>query len=254
MLEVKKSATILQRSVKKESELRGGATAIQPEEDGDEIDKCVHWVQSLFPGSVLILCHMKHLVAPYVSKHCKDLLGYDPEQFQSFSPEVFLSLIHSEDIAKVMEGFRAIEDLVQQYPFHKLRFVFQYRLRHKSGHYVDVRDERVTILSPSQRQVFLILLSKVDIDQSNKVSFEALEITRSGRRKITTQLPQPVPFSSREMDVIGLIQRGLSSREIADFLSIAESTVKKHRHSMFKKANVKNSQSLINYAKVIKAI
>src|SRR5688572_21259405 len=55
-------------------------------------------------------------------------------------------------------------------------------------------------------------------------------------------------FSQREREVLSLLAKGKSSREIADELFIAERTVESHRKNMIEKGKVKNTVELIAYA------
>lgn len=55
-------------------------------------------------------------------------------------------------------------------------------------------------------------------------------------------------FSKRELEVLDLLCKGMTSKEISDALFINIKTVESHRFSLFKKANVSNSPSLILYA------
>jgi DNA-binding NarL/FixJ family response regulator len=54
-------------------------------------------------------------------------------------------------------------------------------------------------------------------------------------------------LSEREIEVIGLIKKGFSSKEIAHTLNIALKTTEVHRYNILKKLHVKNSASLVNY-------
>lgn len=55
------------------------------------------------------------------------------------------------------------------------------------------------------------------------------------------------PLSDREEQVAKLIGDGVSSKEIAELLSISEKTVSKHRSNIFRKLNLKNSAQLARY-------
>jgi len=55
------------------------------------------------------------------------------------------------------------------------------------------------------------------------------------------------PLSDREEQVAKLIGDGISSKQIADVLSISEKTVSKHRSNIFRKLNVKNTAQLVRY-------
>jgi two-component system, NarL family, invasion response regulator UvrY len=55
-------------------------------------------------------------------------------------------------------------------------------------------------------------------------------------------------LTERELEIIGHIKNGLSSKTIAAHLFITPKTVDVHRHNILKKLKVKNSVGLINYA------
>jgi DNA-binding NarL/FixJ family response regulator len=61
-------------------------------------------------------------------------------------------------------------------------------------------------------------------------------------------------FSQREREVMELLARGESSKEIANRLFIAERTVESHRKNMIDKAQVKNTVELIAYASALGVI
>jgi two-component system nitrate/nitrite response regulator NarL len=55
------------------------------------------------------------------------------------------------------------------------------------------------------------------------------------------------PLSDREEQVAKLIGDGVSSKEIADVLSISNKTVSKHRSNIFRKLDIKNTAQLVRY-------
>lgn len=55
-------------------------------------------------------------------------------------------------------------------------------------------------------------------------------------------------FSKREKEVLELLSKGFSTREISKRLFITEKTVESHRMHLVQKANVKNTVELIAYA------
>jgi DNA-binding NarL/FixJ family response regulator len=60
--------------------------------------------------------------------------------------------------------------------------------------------------------------------------------------------PEPIPLTERELDVIRLIAKELSTTEIADRLFISPGTVETHRHNILRKLGVKNAVGIIKYA------
>ena len=54
-------------------------------------------------------------------------------------------------------------------------------------------------------------------------------------------------LSAREIEVIGLLKKGYSSKEIAEALFISLKTVEVHRYNILHKLKLKNTAALINY-------
>jgi DNA-binding NarL/FixJ family response regulator len=54
-------------------------------------------------------------------------------------------------------------------------------------------------------------------------------------------------LSKREIDIIGYIRQGLTSKEIAEAICISAKTVEVHRYNILKKLNLKNVAALVNY-------
>ena len=54
-------------------------------------------------------------------------------------------------------------------------------------------------------------------------------------------------LSLREIEVIGKIKKGYSSKEIASELNLSVKTVEVHRYNILKKLGLKNSASLVNF-------
>jgi DNA-binding NarL/FixJ family response regulator len=54
-------------------------------------------------------------------------------------------------------------------------------------------------------------------------------------------------LSRREIEIIGFIKKGFSSKEIADPLNISVKTVEVHRYNILKKLNLKNTAAMVNY-------
>ena len=58
-----------------------------------------------------------------------------------------------------------------------------------------------------------------------------------------------VDFTSREIQIIQLIQQGLSSKEIADQLSLSEKTITRHRQNIAQKAGTSGKNSFRKFIK-----
>lgn len=76
---------------------------------------------------------------------------------------------------------------------------------------------------------------------------------RKGERRQGDRRLQAVPpprdlapsFTGREREIVDLLMRGMSNRQIAQALGIAEATVKKHLHHVYRKLGVRSRALLI---------
>ncbi|HJY39165.1 MAG TPA: helix-turn-helix transcriptional regulator [Steroidobacteraceae bacterium] len=76
---------------------------------------------------------------------------------------------------------------------------------------------------------------------------------RKGERRQGERRHQTVPltrdlspaFTGREREIVDLLMQGMSNRQIAQSLGIAEATVKKHLHHVYRKFGVRSRALLI---------
>lgn len=66
--------------------------------------------------------------------------------------------------------------------------------------------------------------------------------------KQNTKKSKTNQLSKREIDVVNLIAKGLSSEKIGEQLSISVKTVSNHRNNIYSKLGVQNTAELISYA------
>lgn len=154
-----------------------------------------------------------------------------------------------EDL-RTMDGFEICKIVTQQYPATKI-----------VAHSVYDDADRVARIMRSGAMAFV----------SKKAGYEelihAIKVAYSGKRYICTETSKKLKnlndflagivdtlkaenefFSKRERNVLDLMAKGYSSKDIAKELFISEKTVETHRKNMVEKARVKNAVELIAYA------
>ena len=101
-------------------------------------------------------------------------------------------------------------------------------------------------------------------DDSDTELLTAIETVRSGKTYISPQLstevtdamfsafrehrdPSMVGLTPREQDVLGLVVKGYTSKQIADVLCLSPRTIDHHRANLLKKFKMKNTIDLVKY-------
>ena len=93
---------------------------------------------------------------------------------------------------------------------------------------------------------------KIDIRYSRSALISTINsaLNRFPEESETSDKPENYEISSRETDVLVLVAKGLSSKEIADKLHISVHTVNSHRKNITHKTGIKSVAGLAVYAMI----
>lgn len=180
----------------------------------------------------------------------------DTEEFfkvlQDTTVDILLLDIYLDEMedVKTMTGFEVCERITKDYP-----------------------DTRIVVHSAYDNADKISKIMKVGAMAfvSKRTGYEelihAIKTVHSGKKYICTEAsknlknlnefldgiedtlkPENQFFSNREKEVLELLAKGFSSKDIAKALFITEKTVETHRKNMVEKAKVKNTVELVAYA------
>ena len=221
-------------------------------DDIEDVFPMLKMIQNMFPEWVIHACPIKHPNIRFVTDNCKDVFGYPKQHFfEAKSAFAGSSFYHEDDVDEIHRCFLFIENFLKETPpseYSGLRFVFQYRARHLRGHYLTVRDEKATIRINDSVTLFYTLLK----DISSETVFSGVKLAifnmEPTLKKIAEYKPadQHSKLSKRENELLTMIRKGLTSKEIAYMLQISQHTVRNIRQNMFAKYKVNNSIELLN--------
>jgi DNA-binding NarL/FixJ family response regulator len=120
---------------------------------------------------------------------------------------------------------------------------------------------RILVLSMHKEYLHQALAAGADgyllKEDADRDLFSAIDTIRQGRVYISPGLTRELlerrtmssePLSKREKEVLRLVARGKTSREIAETLFISARTVESHRAAMLKKLELGSTAELVKYA------
>ena len=119
-------------------------------------------------------------------------------------------------------------------------------LEHIEQQKIQIKDEVIANVEDLLVPVLNQLVSKgtsFDRQYLNLIKRSLEDLTSSFGREITLKGFKLTP---REVQICNLIKRGLSSKEIANFLNISKFTVGRHRHNIRKKLQLTNKKDNLN--------
>ncbi|MDW7695599.1 LuxR C-terminal-related transcriptional regulator [Flammeovirgaceae bacterium SG7u.111] len=183
----------------------------------------------------------------YTSAGVEKVLGYKPEEFNI---EKYFDIIHPEDKELVKAIATAGFLWCKENPFEPMESVLSvtYRVRHANGHYLNSQRQSVILDRSEKNNVLatvgiLTVFSGKELDTEVKYSFTGPGT--AGFHVPEVDKDNTLSLSKRELMVLKLMAKGLSSKEIAEQLFISKSTVDGHRRQMLRKSGLKNSIELV---------
>ncbi len=187
-------------------------------------------------------------------------LGIGDEKTEDEVPSIWeeeiLKLIHPDDLAGKYLQELCFSHFIERQPESKRAdYYLASKLRMKNGMntYTQVLHRIFYVTTPPGDTLWLALCLynplSFDIPAKcmiiNSVNGQMTELDKQDSEKI---------LSAREKQVLSLIDRGLTSKEIAATLYISTNTVNRHRQEILGKLRVKNSVEACRVAKELKLI
>lgn len=207
---------------------------------------------------VIFILDLSKVEYVYISTSLMGMIGYSPDSLMNKDGFLFWSdRIHPDDREEHAGQLQKCWEFSLNLPLERrksFKYNLEYRIRKSTGKYIRLL-QQATILEVDKKgnplHVFGIC---TNISHMGKLDHPTLAITNEENGKnyiydlkekkmVSTKL-----FTPKEKQILGLMARGLVTKEIADKLNIAFNTVKTHRRNMLLKARKSNSVELVHYA------
>lgn len=195
----------------------------------------------------------------YISSSVYDLFGVKAEEF---SEDEFLNRIHPDDY----EHFLKCEKIAGYFLFNhierelitKYKVSYQMRMRDNNGNYRLILHQAIAIGMDEDMNLSTTLINQSDIshitnENNYKISFINIEGNKSyynidaiADLEIKSGKTDHL-LSKRELEILGYLAEGLSSKEIAENIFISPDTVRTHRNNILRKTKFKSMSQAIGY-------
>jgi DNA-binding CsgD family transcriptional regulator len=192
----------------------------------------------------------------YVSKECKSILGYSTEEIMEKGHSWILSMLHPDDLLtfsdKVFENFVTYTRSLPLSEIKNSRFSINYRIKKNADKYIQLFDQHVILEADKNGNPLLVFGICTDITShksDTKVIFSISRFDDELGFKIISSDSFPevvISLSKREKEILDLVRKGLSSKQIADNLSISMHTVNAHRRNLLEKTGSQNTAQLLS--------
>lgn len=211
---------------------------------GKEKCSCIFLVSCLSEKSIL-----------WLEDTFEEVTGYSPSFFIEGGLTAWYKLVHPNDMRSVSENikrsFADFEKPGSPKPFPPL--ILEYRFKGQNGKWTKIRDIKYLLLEGESKIVDkgLCKFERVtERKESDESCYKLLNFALSYDKKME-QFIKSHSLSNREIEILSLIGKGLSTKMIAYQCNISINTVETHRRHLLEKFKVKNSMELIKEASKI---
>lgn len=191
-------------------------------------------------GFRTLLEDYKHLEVLFECEHGKDLL----EKLKVRQPDIVILDIEMP----VMNGIEATEAIRKKYPKVKIVILTSYVTKDLMFRMIE-KGASAFLSKNTEMKVIIRAIDQV-MEKGFYFNYETSQAMAIGIAESNRYKPdfKEVKFSNREMEVLKLICKEHTNREIADILCLSPRTIDTYRENIFEKTGAKNAVGIVYYA------
>ncbi|MFW6248594.1 MAG: response regulator [Bacteroidota bacterium] len=147
-----------------------------------------------------------------------------------------------------MDGIEATEKALKMFPDLKIVIISMHS-EQKYYQEIIIAGVKGFVLKSSGKDVFKKAITDVLAGESYfSPEFLRRVIVKMEKGNKTREITQQLGISQREIEVLKLLSKGYTAKEIAEKLYVSENTIHAHRNNLLKKTSSRNSISLVLFA------
>lgn len=204
----------------------------------------------------------------FLSKNFTKIFGYPSHTFADEGIDFILSRVHPEDLSAFLQFIETSHTPpCTWFESHDAAgFEISFRFKHYQGHWIWICEKIIVLSVTAEGFLDHAFLTFTDItDLANRKEKEKMETLTHKKSKLAeawvkykSLQKEKNSLSScnghvlteREKQVLELVSKGYSSKQIAHHLFISRHTVESHRKHLLRKLNVSNAAELVVKANV----
>ena len=183
------------------------------------------------------------------------ILGVELSEMMQRGPQMFYSLMHPDDVPHLIETHYLFMDHLLQLPLSEkknFKLICDFRLMCKDGKYRRFINQMLPLELDKKGNIHLMLIMYDMLPGRDEILTSQRKIMNiaTGELHLFLKDSKDDKISSltkREIEILGLMAKGMASKKIADELFISVNTVNNHRRSILEKTNSDNTAMAIKY-------
>jgi DNA-binding CsgD family transcriptional regulator len=210
---------------------------------------------SLVENSSLTIFDLFQKKYIFIRNRFIDLISYDRNKGIDQGYNYFFSLMHPDDVEfSIDTSLRSMEFMLGVPPGERKDYktIFEFRLRNKEGNYIRFIQQVVNLELDLRGNMWLILIlmDLNPVQLKNKPMMRSLINLKDKRTYLFNddREEKQAQLTKREIEILGLLAKGMASKEIAGQLFLSVNTVNNHRQKIIEKMDVSSTSEALAYA------
>ncbi|NUN10781.1 MAG: hypothetical protein HUU54_16520 [Ignavibacteriaceae bacterium] len=191
----------------------------------------------------------------YMQSKYLPVLGLELEEVLKRGPRAIFEIMHPEDINGVIDTLVRGSEFLLSLPAGEkkdYKILYDFRLRAGTGEYVRFIQHIVPLELDSKGNIWLMLMVNDAVPPRGEDTSPQRKVIniKTGKQYLflDEETESRSHLTKREIEILGLLSKGLASKQVADELSLSVNTVNNHRRNILEKTNAGNTAEAIRYA------
>jgi DNA-binding CsgD family transcriptional regulator len=191
----------------------------------------------------------------FVQSKLLSLLGIELEEMMKLGPQHFYKIMHPDDVPFLIKTHFQFTDFIMKLGIEEkkdYKLIYDFRLKDIKGKYTWFVNQMLPLELDKNGNVWLMLITYDLLPPRNE--------SQTASRKVVNMRTSQIHFfaedsrgdkknklTKREVEILGLLAKGMASKKIADELYLSVNTVNNHRRNILEKTKSENTAMAIQY-------
>lgn len=197
----------------------------------------------------------------FVGQQQESVSGYTNEEVISGGLEFFFKSLHPDEVDILLDKIypqiaSTLDKVLRKTDVKKTVTQFNYRFKSKNGNYLNLMEQLYVLETDQDGKPALFLGNVITLENTAvmplRLSIKIMDSDDSLKTVLSNTYSAQKPvfknLTAREMDIVGQLALGKTSKDIAKELFISKHTVDTHRRKVLKKLNCKSVVELTRLA------
>lgn len=182
------------------------------------------------------------------------VIGLELEEVMAKGPRALYELMHPRDIPSVLETLQRGNEFLLSLPGaekKEYKIIYDFRLRSVKGGYVRFLQQLLPLELDAKGNIWLMLMINDLVPDRGEDAQPQRKVVnmRTGKLFVFSEDETgKTLLTKREIEILGLLSKGMASKQVADELFLSVNTVNNHRRNILEKTNTENTAEAVRYA------